>query len=513
MSSITQIIPAAQPFETDVAARVRLLSRRPFVRCLALVVLLTASARLEPLSSSVLDPDIWWHLRGGETIVAQHSFPHQGVFTQHSERPWVEYSWGFEVIASRFYRWFGLMGLVILRSSLEAIITAILFLMLSHGLGSFWEGWSLTAAGLWAIHYCLGTQPMLMSILMFTIELALIFTARRRGTVRPLWSLPPLLLLWANLHIQFIYGILVIGLLAIVSVAQFILRHRWPEEFLSEQTLRPKHVVLVMVACLFATLVGPYSWHLYAVLSGYVHSRTPYAVISELQALSFRSPANFVLVLILVAAYFALGRRRPVDPFNLLLLTVCTLIGFRMSRDGWLICIPALLVIADKREFEEAPPTLQRWHRLGFVAATAVLAAAVFAAICWDSKVTNTTLQRAVRSKFPADACAFVRASELHGPLYNDMNWGGFLIWTLPKIPVAVDNRTDLYGDQIYSRAYLVQSGLSDWRRDPDLNSAQLVILTRFGALASELANDSHFRVAYQDRLAIVLVKVRTNPT
>jgi hypothetical protein len=84
------------------------------------------------------------------------------------------------------------------------------------------------------------------------------------------------------------------------------------------------------------------------------------------------------------------------------------------------------------------------------------------------------------------------------------MDWGGFLIWALPDMPVAIDNRTDLYGDDILSRFYFVRVGLRDRKADPDLDSARLVLLNRSLPLANLVAQDSHFRLLYQDRLAAV---------
>src|ERR1700719_3440396 len=103
----------------DIGSEVRMLSNRAVFRCLALVILFTASTRLDPFSSTVSDPDIWWHLRDGAAIVAQHAVPRQGLFTQYATHPWVDYSWGSEAIMLLFYRWSGLMGLVVLRSLLE----------------------------------------------------------------------------------------------------------------------------------------------------------------------------------------------------------------------------------------------------------------------------------------------------------------------------------------------------------------------------------------------------------
>src|SRR6185437_11511792 len=215
----------------------RALSHRPVLRGLALVILFTFSTRLDPLSSSVLDADIWWHLRDGDAIAAQHAVPHRGWFTQYSSHPWVDYSWGSEVLMSGFHHWFGLMGLVALRSSVELAITLVLFLMLRRGLRGFWQAVPLTASGMWAIHHCLGMQPMLISVFMFTIELALIFEARRRNVINPLLWSPLLFLLWANLHIQFVYGLFVLLLLTVVTWGARILPTKWASKLHATEAL------------------------------------------------------------------------------------------------------------------------------------------------------------------------------------------------------------------------------------------------------------------------------------
>ena len=231
-----------------------------------------------------------------------------------------------------------------------------------------------------------------------------------------------------------------------------------------------------------------------------------YAIITELQALSFRYPEHFVLLLILVAGFFTLGWRRSRDPFKLILLVICTLIGLRMTRDSWVACIPALAIIADRdRSTRDEPAPGRRRYTFAFGASTALATALVFVCIAWDSNLTEASLRRAVAAKFPADACAFIRTHSLPGPLYNDMDWGGYLIWALPDKPVAIDNRTDLYGDDILKRFYSVRAGFRDWRGDPDLESARLVLLDPRLPLANSLLEDEHFKVLYQDQHTVVI--------
>lgn len=486
---------------------IRALSRRPILRGLALVILFTFSTRLDPLSSSVLDADIWWHLRDGYAIVTQHTVPHQGWFTQYANHPWIDYSWGSEVIMSRFHHWFGLMGLVALRSLLEIAITVVLFSMLHRGLRSFWQALPFTAAGMWAIHHCLGMQPMLISVLMFTIELALILEAGRQKVIGPLLWLPLLFLLWANLHIQFVYGLFVLLLFTTAVWAVEILPKTWTSKL--QPTGTPPRVPLLGVAAasVLATLIGPYSWRLYAVIFHYVRSSAPYMIITELQALNFRAPEHFVLVLIVAAAFFVLGWRRSRDPFKLALLIICTLVGFRMTRDSWFCALPSLAIIGDRDPADVPEESVTRLRKVAFAVATAFVTIGVFVLLSLDTKTNNATLARAVASYFPVNASAFVGEHWSEPRIYNDMNWGGFLIWALPDSPVAIDNRPDLYGDETLTHFYLMQQGLLDWSADPDLNAAQVVLLNRHTPLSKLLTRDMRFHLVYEDPLAVVFAR------
>src|SRR5262245_65972730 len=59
-------------------------------------------------------------------------------------------------------------------------------------------------------------RSWLFSILFFTVELFILFHVRRTDKITPLLALPPLFALWANLHMQFIYGLVVLGLFFVV---------------------------------------------------------------------------------------------------------------------------------------------------------------------------------------------------------------------------------------------------------------------------------------------------------
>ena len=76
---------------------------------------------------------------------------------------------------------------------------------------------------------------------------------------------------------------------------------------------------------------------------------------------------------------------------------------------------------------------------------------------------------------YPVRATAFASDSHLKGPMYNNFNWGGFLIFNLRDQPVSIDGRNDLYGDDLLRRA-IDTAGAVNWQNDPDLARANFVL-------------------------------------
>ena len=93
------------------------------------------------------------------------------------------------------------------------------------------------------------------------------------------------------------------------------------------------------------------------------------------------------------------------------------------------------------------------------------------------------------------------------GPLYNNLNWGGFLMWYLPDMPVAIDGRNDLYGDKLDEVFYYTESGFPSYATDPYLNEAGTVILQSDLPLAKLLTIDPRFQLIYHDDIATVFLR------
>ena len=61
------------------------------------------------------------------------------------------------------------------------------------------------------------------------------------------------------------------------------------------------------------------------------------------------------------------------------------------------------------------------------------------------------------------------------GPIYNDYNWGGFLIWSLDR-PISIYGRNTDFGVENVLRSFATWNGSPGWDSDPDLVKANLII-------------------------------------
>jgi len=490
----------------SVAADLIGMSRLRPLRRLALTALIVAVGIECFLTKlSVLDPDMWWHLSVGDWIVQNRSFPHNGIFSQSAAtHSWMAYSWGYEVLLSGAYDWFSFLGMGVFGTLLTTAVALAIFRMLYRISGRFWAAWTLSVAVYAAFLFNIAPRPVFFSVILFTITLSLLFEAQRTGSVQPFYWLPLIFLFWANIHIQFIYGLAVLGLFAGMNLLQQIaMRRRVHPDFLSSPTLPVLPPFAILAGCVLVGCIGPYSYHLYPQVLVISQSKVMYRIIRELQALSFEYFNQNVELLLTVGAYFAIGWQKKIDPFKLALLIFASVFGFRTWRDAWFICVVAAAIIAD---FPVAPEERQR-IRLSDWAAVALASVLLLLASVRSTEFTTRGLDRAISGEYPVDAVNFLRRNPLGGPLYNSFDWGGFLIFYMPQYPVSIDGRTDLYGDAMDERYYSTQEADPSYVTDPLLNEAGVVMLNKKFPIATQLMTDRRFRLIYRDNMAVVFAR------
>jgi hypothetical protein len=162
--------------------------------------------------------DEWWHIALGR-LVLRSGIPAQEPFSfVHAQHAWVEQQWLFEVMLAKVVDALGagaaslLMGL----AGSTALLVAALAVPRAARTGTGWRAAAIIAGGVVASPV-MGVRGEVISMLGVAITL-LIVTRWRDGSSRVVWALPPLFLLWANLHAGFVAGLAVVAFTLMLSV-------------------------------------------------------------------------------------------------------------------------------------------------------------------------------------------------------------------------------------------------------------------------------------------------------
>jgi hypothetical protein len=479
-------------------------------RLLILTALYAGAAAV--LARPVADPDLWWHLRTGQWIVDHGRVPTTDPFSTYGAgRPWVAYSWLFELLAYGLFQALGLTGIFLLRAAGGLAALAAVHRLVSRREPRFVVAGALTALAIVAQWAVLSERPWLFSILFSALTLNAVLGLRDGTAGRFVWLLPVLYAVWANVHIQFIYGLAFLGLGCAAPVLDRLLGRPTSGVHADTAGTRPwRRLVLLTAACALATLLNPYGPRLYGVVWEYASQRAAYDIMAELQSLEFRGVTAWVALALFGLAAFSLGRRARPSSFDVLLLAGTAFAGFHTRRDVWFLALGAVAVMVTRRRGEPAPADRFVMPRWGLPAVAAGVLLVLFA-VSFSRHLSEAGHREAVARTFPEAAVAYLKRHPQPGPLFNNMNWGGYLIWALPELPVSIDGRTNLHGDDRLRRHVRTVFGPHPLE-DRELAEAQVVLIGADTPLPDLLTASGRFEVVYRDNLAVVLVARPAQP-
>lgn len=201
--------------------------------------------------------DIWWHLRIGEWIVEHGRLPDRDPFTVHGgQTPWVAYSWAFEVLAHALYRWLGLAGIVLLRTALAVAVIAACHRLVQRREPRFVVSTGLAMVVAIALIPLYNERPWLFTILFTTCTLEVVLDLRAGVRRAGFWLLPVLYVAWASLHIQFVYGFVILGLACVAPFFDGALGAPVTDDARTLATRDWHRLVALTTACLLATLLS-----------------------------------------------------------------------------------------------------------------------------------------------------------------------------------------------------------------------------------------------------------------
>lgn len=452
------------------------------------------------------DGDLPRHLLMGQTILETHSIPQSEPFSYVYEgRAYVAHEWLADVIYFISYAALGLKGVVFLTALLISLAFLVLYLDLSRQYEDrLWMAFVILWGAANTFQHWIA-RPHLFTILFLAVWLVLI-DGMARGNKMKFWLPPLVMLLWGNIHAEFVAGFLVM----IAYMAGWVWDFLFDRQNADPKTIRS--LSLVFVLSFLATLINPFGLRTWTTILSYAGNTYLMSTISETKAPNFSSPAFFIELSLIVASIAILALRRSRLPSGqAFLLTGFTVLAMTSGRNIHLYGVVAPFVLAGP--LIEITATAFR-GRITFaifkaekqlkgivwpVATVLIFLAALAFGAIGKSYYLDPEL-------FPVNAIHWLEENPQDGRMFNDFKWGGYIVWKLwPEQKDFIDSQTDQTGEatRLYKRVEHLEDG---WQNVLETYDVQWAILPVDSILATELSR-SDWKTLYQDDTAIILRK------
>ena len=408
----------------------------------------------------VASPDIGFHLRAGDHILSGRGFPRTDAFTYTSTgRPYVDTSWGYQVLIGAVERVAGSAGLVLLHVLLTLATFTLVLATARRSRAEPAVVAALLLLGGIAVEPRLEVRPELLSYALLALVLYLL-ERRARGSRTPLALLPVIFLVWTNVH-----GLVVLGWIALGA---FVLG-----DWLARRRL-DRALALWALASLAVGLINPYGWRALTfplVLAtrfgrGNVLAQNIGEFASPLAYLTSDQRAHYLASLgcllafgVLVAlSLVRLWREREFQKVALALAFAPLALGMIRNVPPFVVaCLPGTAGALSLERLLRKLGTGERRYRSLERATLAVIA---LGSLALALRVVNDAYYIAGRRlerfglgwnrlALPIEAAEYVRAARPSGRMLNHLNFGGFLMWATRE-PVFIDGRLELTGEAFY---------------------------------------------------------------
>jgi hypothetical protein len=459
------------------------------------------------------DADFFAHLRTAQAIVDMRGLPAHEIYTYTaSNATWVDHEYGTELLLFGLANFLGgkaavsvVFGVLIAAGFLlilarinvqrpPAVVSA-LALILGAAAG----------VGIWGPR----AQIITFTFVCLTLYWIELFLSRRS---RWIYALPVVVLVWANMHAGFIFGLFLVLLAAASELVLWLLAQRDRQHLHGARTLG-----LVLAASAVAALINPYGPQLYNYIWRTESSKALPQFVTEWLSPNFHHlnmlPFELSILLLVVGLFFYRPR------LHQLVITVATLaLALQAVRHIAIFVAAATPVIAwsygeawrrfelDRRlrSFLEA----RRRDLLGITAV--VLAAAVIGVAAFIADALGKQ-DSATAANFPVAASDWLASHPAVGTrMFDEDGWNGYLSYRFyPQLNRRVFILSDptLVGDRLMNDYLDVATLQPDWQDVLGRYGVDYVIYEPNSALGSALDLTSTWRRVYTDSLAAIWVR------
>ncbi len=486
--------------------------------------------RMDGVKTLLSDCDTGWHIRTGEWILAHGWVPTYDIFSfSKPGDPWFAWEWLSDVLFAKLNAVGGLQAVVLFSILLLCATFALLFLMVKRRANAIVSiAITMLAAAASSIHWM--ARPHLFTLFFLVLFYAALERVREGRTrlagVPYLAIFPVATILWTNLHGGFFVGILTIGAFG----AGELMTMAFSADPAARQPAwrNARGYFLSALACLAASLINPYTWHLHVHMVRYLRDPFNSLHIAEFLSPSFHHPMAIffeaMLVLAAASAVWSISKGRFTEPLLMLVWAHGGLLAARnipifiiaaappvgAAIQEWLLRLPGIHAAewlrAAGRKFNLVAAEMGETESIGRLHLVSAAGLALVAVLLYAPHPPKKFRSEFDPDTYPAGALATLRRNPA-AHIFTHDEWGDYLIWTGHK--VFVDGRSDFYGDNFEEKYIDVLNVKYGWEKTLNRFGVDMILMPPSTALAGALKESSHWSVVYDDGISVVFRPVQ----
>ncbi len=461
------------------------------------------------------DGDTGWHIRTGEWILQHRSFVRGDIFsfTKPGE-PWFAWEWLSDIVLAVLHNLNGMPCILMLGIVLAALFFGITFRHMVWRGANVFVALPLALMGFGSATVHLLARPHLFTMLFVVVSGWLIQADLRRPS-KWVWLLVPLTAVWTNLHGGWLALIAILGLTSVGCAIEI--------RFGASTWAAARRYAALAAACLAASLLNPYGWHLHAHMGQYLTADWIKDMVGEFRSPTFRSENMLqyeaLLLLSCAASGSAMLRGRFVGPLLTAFWAHSSLVSARH--------IPLFVAVALPFLADELQAVWNSWtdgarksstagilQGLAMEAQTGIARISVWAVIPFVL-IAMQVIPIPWRTDFPSERfpvkmVARNEALLVNSRVYTEDQWADYLIYRFaPRMKVFFDGRSDFYGETITREYRRLMGAEHDWRALLDKYAFDVALVKPTWALATVLKESGEWQVVEDDGKSILMRRIK----
>lgn len=462
----------------------------------AIILFFVFSASVFCFFRTTIDPDLWGHLQFGKDVYELKSVPQSDIYSYSAYgTKSINHEWLSELILYSIFFNFSSLGLILFKFFIALLLSLILYKEIKDNIQSKLLTMATFLVCIKVISYGFAVRTQIFTYLFFAVVLLALKRHENDGDDGLLYCLPPIFLVWSNLHGGFVAALAIMAASVMVKTVT--------------QRLLDKKLFLVMFFSTLATLVNPYGIDLWRFLIRSM-TETPLSYISEWNRVYVS--ATFISYYILLAVTLIIIIKQKMKPFEYMLIIAGVLYSFSINRHTVLFSLIFAIFlpkyIADS--FDAFYLRIEEKLSNNFFSISYLFCSLVFIWATFFGMPNHAAKILVPAKEYPVNAIEFLKINDIHGNIFPWFDWGEMVIGEMSeKSRVFFDGRFGIvYNDKFIKEYFEIVYSQRDYKTYlSQYPETDIFLLDKSNTLSASLSDDPNYDLVFSSELSSIFLK------